>query len=32
MADLGKDIIFITETGAENLTKWSKSPQEPALL
>lgn len=27
-----EDIIFITETGAENMTKWTGSPEEPAVL
>jgi Xaa-Pro dipeptidase len=27
-----EDIIHITETGAENLTKWTSSPEEPAVL
>jgi Xaa-Pro dipeptidase len=27
-----EDIIFITETGAENMTKWSGSPEEPAIV
>jgi Xaa-Pro dipeptidase len=26
-----EDIIFITESGAENMTKWSGSPEEPAV-
>jgi Xaa-Pro dipeptidase len=26
-----EDIIFITETGAENMTKWSGTPGEPAV-
>ena len=25
-----EDIIFITESGAENMTRWSGSPEEPA--
>lgn len=27
-----EDIIFITPEGAENMTKWSGSPEEPALV
>jgi hypothetical protein len=27
-----EDCIFITETGAENFTKWSGSPEEPAVV
>jgi Xaa-Pro dipeptidase len=27
-----EDIIFITEAGAENMTKWSGSPEEPAVV
>lgn len=27
-----EDIIAITETGAENLTKWSGTPEEPAVV
>jgi len=27
-----EDIIFITETGAENMTKWTGSPEEPAVI
>jgi Xaa-Pro dipeptidase len=27
-----EDIIFITETGAENMTKWSGGPEEPAIV
>ena len=27
-----EDIIYITPGGAENLTAWTKSPQEPAVL
>lgn len=27
-----EDIIFITATGAENMTKWSGSPEEPAVV
>jgi Xaa-Pro dipeptidase len=27
-----EDIIVITETGAENLTKWSGTPEEPAVV
>jgi Xaa-Pro dipeptidase len=27
-----EDIIFITETGAENMTKWTGSPEEPAVV
>jgi Xaa-Pro dipeptidase len=27
-----EDIIFITETGAENMTKWSGSPEDPAVV
>jgi Xaa-Pro dipeptidase len=26
-----EDIIFITEEGAENMTKWSGTPEEPAV-
>jgi Xaa-Pro aminopeptidase len=26
-----EDIIFITETGAEGMTKWTGSPEEPSL-
>jgi Xaa-Pro dipeptidase len=26
-----EDIIFITETGAEGMTKWSGTPEEPAV-
>ena len=26
-----EDVIFITENGAENMTKWSGSPEEPAV-
>jgi hypothetical protein len=26
------DVIFITENGAENMTKWSGSPEEPAVI
>jgi len=27
-----EDCIFITETGAENFTKWTGSPEEPAVV
>jgi Xaa-Pro dipeptidase len=27
-----EDVIFITEDGAQNMTKWSGSPAEPAVL
>lgn len=27
-----EDIIFITANGAENMTKWTGSPEEPAVL
>lgn len=27
-----EDIIFIAEEGAENMTKWSGSPEEPAIV
>jgi Xaa-Pro dipeptidase len=27
-----EDIIFITESGAENMTKWSGPPEEPAVV
>jgi Xaa-Pro aminopeptidase len=27
-----EDVIFITETGAENMTKWTGSPEEPAVV
>jgi Xaa-Pro dipeptidase len=27
-----EDIIFITEGGAENMTKWSGTPEEPAVV
>jgi Xaa-Pro dipeptidase len=27
-----EDIIFITETGAENMTKWSGTPEDPAVV
>lgn len=27
-----EDIIFITETGAENMTKWTGTPEEPAVV
>jgi Xaa-Pro dipeptidase len=27
-----EDIIFITENGAENMTKWSGTPEDPAAL
>lgn len=27
-----EDIIFITDDGAENMTKWSGSPEEPAIV
>ncbi len=27
-----EDIIFITESGAENMTRWSGSPEDPAIV
>jgi Xaa-Pro aminopeptidase len=27
-----RDVIFITENGAGNMTKWSGSPEEPAVI
>jgi len=27
-----EDIIFITQDEAENMTKWSGSPEEPAVV
>ena len=27
-----EDCIFITETGAENMTKWTGTPEDPAIL
>jgi len=27
-----EDVIFITETGAENMTKWPGTPEEPAVV
>jgi Xaa-Pro dipeptidase len=27
-----EDVIFITEDGAENMTKWSGTPEEPAVI
>ena len=27
-----EDIIFITETGAENMTRWSGTPEDPAVV
>jgi Xaa-Pro dipeptidase len=27
-----EDCIFITETGAENMTKWSGTPEDPAVV
>jgi Xaa-Pro dipeptidase len=27
-----EDVIFITEDGAANMTKWSGSPEEPAVI
>ena len=27
-----EDIIFITESGAENMTKWTGTPEEPAVV
>ena len=27
-----EDIIFITESGAENMTRWSGSPEDPAVV
>jgi Xaa-Pro dipeptidase len=27
-----EDCIFVTETGAENFTKWTGSPEEPAVV
>lgn len=26
------DVMFITETGAENMTKWSGTPEDPAVV
>ena len=27
-----EDVIFITETGAENMTKWTGTPEDPAIV
>ncbi|MBK5254716.1 MAG: aminopeptidase P family protein [Vicinamibacteria bacterium] len=27
-----EDVIFITESGAENMTKWTGSPEDPAVV
>jgi Xaa-Pro dipeptidase len=27
-----EDVIFVTEQGAENMTKWSGTPEEPAIV
>jgi Xaa-Pro dipeptidase len=27
-----EDIVFVTEDGAENMTKWSGTPEEPAVV
>jgi Xaa-Pro dipeptidase len=27
-----EDIIFITGSGAENMTRWSGSPEDPAVV
>jgi Xaa-Pro dipeptidase len=27
-----EDVIFVTADGAENMTKWSGSPEEPAVV
>jgi len=27
-----EDVIHVTEDGAENMTPWSGSPEEPAVL
>ena len=27
-----EDIIFITENGGENLTKWTGTPEDPAVV
>jgi Xaa-Pro dipeptidase len=27
-----EDVIFVTEAGAENMTKWSGSPEDPAVV
>jgi hypothetical protein len=27
-----EDVLFVTDTGAENMTKWSGSPEEPAVV
>jgi Xaa-Pro dipeptidase len=27
-----EDVIFITETGAENMTKWTGTPEDPAVV
>jgi Xaa-Pro aminopeptidase len=34
-AELGirhEDVIFITENGAENMTKWTGTPEDPAVV
>ena len=27
-----EDCIFITETGAENFTKWTGTPEDPSIV
>ena len=27
-----EDVVFITETGAENMTKWTGTPEDPAVV
>jgi Xaa-Pro dipeptidase len=27
-----EDVVFVTEDGAENLTKWSGTPEDPAVV
>jgi hypothetical protein len=27
-----EDVIFITEDGAQNMTRWSGTPEEPAVV
>jgi Xaa-Pro dipeptidase len=27
-----EDVVFVTENGAENMTKWSGTPEEPAVV
>jgi hypothetical protein len=27
-----EDVIFITADGAENMTKWTGTPEEPAVV